>query len=112
MVEKGHHVTGFYILDEIQRDILTDVDDFSEFKRVWARRHELKVIYLLIRPDASAEKTILTWQAAEKRPSASFLSSLVVAAYVQVCLTTQDFEGSRERDFGTLNLHLGIFEQP
>ena len=25
---------------------------------------------------------------------------------------TQDFEGSRERDFAMLNLHLGIFEQP
>jgi len=33
------------------------------------------------------------WQAAEKHPSAAFLSSLVVEAYPQVRLTPQDFEG-------------------
>jgi hypothetical protein len=32
------------------------------------------------------------WEAAEKRPSASFLSSFVIAAYVQVRLIPQDFE--------------------
>jgi hypothetical protein len=32
-------------------------------------------------------------QAAEKRPSAAFPSSFVVAAYRQVRLTPQDFEG-------------------
>jgi hypothetical protein len=32
-----------------------------------------------------------TLQAAEKRPSAAFPSSFVVAAYVQVRLTRQDF---------------------
>jgi hypothetical protein len=42
------------------------------------------------------------WQAAEKRPSAAFPSSFVVAAYVQVRLTSQD-SGA---------LHLRIFEQP
>jgi hypothetical protein len=37
------------------------------------------------------------YQAAEKRPSASFLSSFAVAAYVQVCRTTRDVEGPASR---------------
>jgi hypothetical protein len=42
------------------------------------------------------------YQAVEKRPSASFPSSIVIAAYVQVRLIPGDFGA----------LHLGIFEQP
>jgi hypothetical protein len=41
-------------------------------------------------------------QAAEKRPSAAFPSSFVVAAYIQVRLTPK-ISGA---------LHLGIFDQP
>jgi len=48
----------------------------------------------------------------EKRPSAALLSSFVVAAYIRVRLTPQNFERPRERDFAKLNLHLGIFEHP
>jgi hypothetical protein len=51
-------------------------------------------------------------QAAEKRPSAAFPSSFVIAAYHQVRLTPQDFGSSRKRDFAKLNLHLDIFDQP
>ena len=51
-------------------------------------------------------------QAVEKRPSTAFLSSFVVAAYLQVRLTPQNFEGPRKRDFARLNLYLSIFEQP
>ena len=39
-------------------------------------------------------------------------SSFVVAAYIQVRLTPQDFGRPRKRDFAGLNLHLGIFDQP
>jgi hypothetical protein len=38
-------------------------------------------------------------QDAEKRPSAALLSSFVVAAYIQVRLTPQDFEGLASRHF-------------
>jgi hypothetical protein len=38
-------------------------------------------------------------------------SSFVVAAYIQVRLTPQDFGRPRKRDFAGPNLHLGIFEQ-
>jgi hypothetical protein len=51
-------------------------------------------------------------QNVEKRPSAAFLSSFVIAEYAQVRLIPQDFEGPRKGDFAKLNLHLGIFEQP
>jgi hypothetical protein len=50
----------------------------------------------------SINASLLIYQAAEKRPSAAFRSSFVVAAYLQVRLTSQD-SGA---------LHLGIFEQP
>ncbi len=39
------------------------------------------------------------------------LTGQVVAAYIQVRLTPQDFESPRKRDFAKLNLFLGIFEQ-
>jgi len=45
-------------------------------------------------------------QAGEKRPSAAFPSSFIVAAYIQVRLTPQDFGCPRKRDFVKLNLHL------
>jgi len=61
-------------------------------------------------------------QDAEKHPSAALLSSFIVAAYLQVRLTPQDFGSSRRRDFAKPNLHLparrslgagrGIFEHP
>jgi hypothetical protein len=38
-------------------------------------------------------------QAVEKRPSAAFPLSFVVAAYIQVRLTPQDFGRPRKRDF-------------
>jgi hypothetical protein len=44
--------------------------------------------------------------------SGFYLTGQVVAAYVQVRLTPQDFGSPRERDFEKLNLHLDIFEQP
>jgi hypothetical protein len=53
-----------------------------------------------------------SFQAVEKQPSAAFLSSFVIATYVPVRRTPQDFEGPRKRDFAGLNLHLDIFEQP
>jgi hypothetical protein len=62
--------------------------------------------------EAEDKHLLTSSQAVEKRPSAAFLSSFVVAAYVQVRLTPQDFEGPRKGDFAKLNLHLGIFEQP
>jgi|GEM_PF-1035344 hypothetical protein len=44
--------------------------------------------------------------------SGFYLTGQVVAAYVQVRLTPQDFGSPLERDFEKLNLHLDIFEQP
>jgi hypothetical protein len=40
------------------------------------------------------------------------LTGQVVAAYIQVRLTPQDFWSPRRRDFAKLNLHLTFFEQP
>ena len=40
------------------------------------------------------------------------LTGQVVAAYIQVRLTPQDFGRPRKRDFAGLNLLLGIFDQP
>ncbi len=49
----------------------------------------------------------------ELKPNLGFyLTGQVVAAYLPVRLTPQDFGSPRERDFAKLNLHLGIFEQP
>jgi len=60
-------------------------------------------------PIAHQEKSS---QAVEKRPSAALPSSFVVAAYIQVRLTPQDFGCPRKRDFAGFNLHPGIFDQP
>jgi hypothetical protein len=53
--------------------------------------------------DGSVTQSITSYQPAEKRPSAAFPSSFVVAAYNQVRLIPQGYSGA---------LHLGIFEQP
>jgi hypothetical protein len=53
--------------------------------------------------DGSVTQPMTSYQPAEKRPSAAFPSSFVVAAYNQVRLIPQGYSGA---------LHLGIFEQP
>jgi len=51
-------------------------------------------------------------QTAEKRPSAAFPSSLVVAAYDLVRLTSRDCLPDRQVKSVSGALYLGIFEQP
>jgi hypothetical protein len=57
--------------------------------------HIVKNKDLLLIQDIKTQITkneLMTYeQAVEKRPSAAFPSSFVVAAYIQVCLTPQDF---------------------
>jgi hypothetical protein len=50
-------------------------------------------------------------QAVEKRPSAAFPLSFVVAAYIQVRLTPQDCLPDRQVKSAAGALHLGIFDQ-
>ena len=47
-----------------------------------------------------------------KTQTGYYLTGQVVATYIQVRLTSQDFGRPRKRDFAKLNLHLDIFEQP
>ena len=51
-------------------------------------------------------------QTAEKRPSAAFPSSLVVASYDLVRLTSRDCLPDRQVKSVSGALYLGIFEQP
>jgi len=77
----------------------------------------LKNAHLLRYPAASpswrrGKKSLLIRRDATPHPSPCQARGRLVAAYVPVRLTPQDFRRPRERDFAKLNLSLGIFEHP
>jgi hypothetical protein len=85
-----------------KKDLGIKDEGYPEVRLTWyaGKKSKIRIAYTQVGydGDASMQRTILF--------------NGVVAAYIQVRLTPQDFERPRRRDFAKLNLHLGIFDHP